>query len=1023
MKKCKNNRIGLSLCILMLATVILVPNTVEAKKKSSSNANNSAADTACSNAIYSGDMLSTSQDGANYYVKVSAKNGLWSVKYYYGDSDEFDYSNVATDSPKGTITYRGGSTETITIPKLADSQIRLVVIAELQGDTSKNPPQGYDKDGKVLKVSYKDGNDTKKTTCRPGTVSVDSKSNFDIAGTGAVITKVVKAKSTKQLRSLSAEEQAECDAMVQAKYKVGDETAYLTETQITGYNAQMRQSFPYCYGSSYAASYDITAKSIRKIRQSSLKAYKAYAEFSESAANNAEYEAAVKEIESEGYTLLEYNPNGISPKGMLSCTKDQITERTEKYYTRHTEVDGTKDGNACNVVCQEQIQVTYDPPVATKAGLCFQYKVTVKSKVTCKVELTNKIHWPTPPSSCSYSPICSGNEQETQAGPNEEFDSCIKSCDGGKYTQSCINSCYKKVYGKSSSTSVKKTATTDLTPKVEKLAKSSKDPYYSDSKCSSNSKIQSNLDHCVDFFYKTKQKYPLGYYKKAASDSPSWMDYVWQPCWKSSNKNCSITDDDDNTLSYSIDKTTGTTGVENMVEAIKRSSPYYFRNKTVTKKTIQSLYGQANGYNGYGTARKYNIDDGGIKRQVTTTYRCPEVCGFVQDDDNSSECKKSDKEVRTYYTDAFDKITSQLQKCTASAACKEGEAEFQINADNDVMKDQATKNKSSFGSKNKTNNDSKTCYNPSGDIEMFIPLVTDLEQGAESSECSINPNGINGKCYGKNNPTYWQHYKTTITYPGTWINLKTGARNYDKSEVDINTVRERKNYYCTGYDFESVNQVWWDWKINKKEDMSLIDSVTVENDHNITAKIMKFGKYNWSFDLKCFYALSKNVTLPPDGGQTGGGNDGGCDNENSTELCNASFRPVTASNLFPSSDGSSSREAGFNWTSDARDLTITDDTAGYGIDPGKYAEQIQQAATNNEDAAYSGTADYTVHLTKSNIKELRAYAKKNGYTLFEGNNKNPVTGVEGLYYYKSELIYNPTYAKTTKNVNLGINNN
>lgn len=1018
MKKRYKNK-GLSLCILMLIALLLIPNSVEAKKKSASNDSNSAADTACSNAFYDGNMFTTSQDGNNYYVKVNAKEGLWNVKYYYGEVDDFDYSNVENSSPTGTFTYKGGKAETITIPKLDSSQIRLVVIAELQGDTSNNPPKGYDKDGKVLKVTYEDGKKVKTTTCRPGTVSLNSNSNFSISGTGAVITKVIKAKSSKKSRDLSPEAQAECDAMAQAKFKTGDTTPYLDDLDIAGYNSQMSQSFPYCYGTNYTASYDITAKTIKKVRQSSLKAYKAYAEFLRSAADNAEYEAAVKEIESEGYKLLEYSPSGISPKGMLSCTKEQTTERTEKYYTRHTEVDGTKDGNACNVVCQEQIQVTYDPPVATKAGLCFQYKVTVKSKVTCKVDLTTKVKWPTPPSSCSYSPICSGNEQETQAGPNEQFDSCVKSCDGGKYTQSCINSCYKKVYKNKNNNSVKKTATTDITAKVEKLAKSSKDPFYADDKCNTNSKIQANLDHCVKFFYETKQKYPMGYYKKAPSKSPSWMDYVWQPCWKSTNSNCSITDDNDNNISYTIDKTTGSTSVENMVEAIKRASPYYYRDEDVTRKNIQALYGKANGVNGYGTPRKYNIDDGGIKRQMTTTHQCPEVCGFVQDDDNSSDCKKSDKEVRKSYIDAFDKITAQLAKCTTSAACKEDTAEFQINADNDVMKDQSTKNKSSFAAQNKTNSDSKTCYNPSGNIEMFIPLVTDLEKGVENSECNINPNGINGKCYGKNNPTYWQHYKTTITYPGTYINLKTAARTYDKTEYNKDTMREKKNYYCTGYDFEPVNEVWWNWKINDKEDMSKINAVTVENDHNITAKIVKFGKYNWSFDLKCFYGLSNSV-VPVDPTKQ----KGGCDNDNSTELCNAEFRPVTISNLFPDKDGTGSREVGFNWTSAAKDNTIKDDTAGYGIDPGKYAEKIQTEAAGNDEANYNGVADYSVHLTKENIKSLREYAKKNGYTLYEGNNKNPVNGVEGLYYYKSNLLGDNTYTTNfSRNVSLGINNN
>lgn len=1052
----KKYNIGLSLCILMLMTIVFIPNTVEAKKKSSSNAGVSAADTACSNTIYDGAMLDTSQDSNNFYVKVHAKEGLWNVKYYYGEVDEFDYSNVETGKPNGTFEYKGGTNETITIAKLADSQLRLVVIAELKGDTTSDPPKGFNKEGKILKVTYKDGKKDKETTCRPGSISLNSKSNFSISGTGAVITKVVKSKSSKQLKYLSEDEQVECAAMKQAKYKVTDTTPYLNETQIQGYISQMSKSFPYCDGASYASSYDITAKTIRKIRQSSLKAYKAYQEFLEAQADNDAYEEAEKEINdpSLGYELISYSANGIKPNSKLSCTKEQNTERTKRYYTRHTEVDGNKEGSACNVVCQEQIQVTYDPPVATKAGLCFQYKVTVKSKVTCKTSLSTKLEWPTPPASCSYSPICSGNEQETQAGPNDKFDACINTCDGGKYTQSCINSCYKKVYG-STSNSVKKTSTTDILPKVEKLAKSSKDPYYSNSSCDTNTEIQNSIkatinsgasvseDKCVKFFYKMKQKYPMGNYTKAPSDSAKWMTHVWVPCWKSSNSGCAITNDNDKALSYTIDKTAGTVAVENMIESIKRSSPYYFRNKSVAAKTIQSLYGQANGYNGYGTPRKYNIDNGGIKRQVTSTYQCPEVCGFVQDDDNSSDCKNSDKEVRNYFTKAFNKITAQLENCTTVAKCKdskEDENTFQITADNSAMKD-ATRKESQFESKNYTYSNGQ-CRNPdTGNIEMFIPLVTDYEKAVEgqtSYECNINPNGINGKCYGKDNPNYWQHYKTTITYPGTWINLKTAERKYTSEGIDVNASREKKNYYCTGYDFEPVNEQWWNWKVSPPycdgntgipEDMSKIDTLTDKIDYNITASIIKFGKYNWSFDLNCFYGLSNTVCLPPPTC------DDPCECENSTELCNATFRPITASKLFPGKNGDD-REAGFNWTSDATDKSISTEVnqaTGYGIDPGTYAKELQAKAQSNAEVNFGGVADYYIHLTKENIKQLRSYAKANGYTSFSYDKNNlttpagtykQVNGIKELYYYNSNILENNKYIdKFERNVNRGVNNN
>lgn len=1047
----KKYNIGLSLCMLMLMAIVFIPNTVDARKTSTGNSD-AKANEACENAIYHKKFFTTRQDSNNYFVKVNAKEGIWTVKYYYGNADEFDDSNVQAATPNGTIELKGGGAGVEFAVSKTTENIKLVVIAEMQGDTASNPPRAYTKDGKILEVSYKDGKEEKKTTCRPGSVSV--KPPFAITGTGAVLTKTIEPKSSKELKGLDEDAQKECNAMNGAYYTVDDmdkhKDPYLNDTDKAGYIAQMKESFPYCFdGNKFYATFDLTADAIKKIRQSSLEAYKAYAEFLRTAADNKAYEDAEKEINdtSLNYEFLEYSnkDNGMTKK-TLSCDKDQLTEKTKRYYTRHTEVEASND-NACSVVCQEQIQITYDPPVATKAGLCFQYKVTVKSKVTCKTSLEpDKIKWPMPPSTCSYSPICSNNEKETQAGPNEEFDSCINSCDGGKYTQKCINSCYKKVYGKNSKSNVKKTDTTaNIVPKVERLANS--DPYKSNKSCDTNSEILSNIGDCVKFFYKTKQEYPMGSYAKASKDSADWIDYEWK-------KDSSVA-----ASKYKNGlKPNDTDGValENVIEAIKRSAPYYFRSLSATRKTIMSFYGRENGKNGYGTQRKYIIDNQGLKRQYTSTFQCPETCGFILDSDSKSNCKNTVKEVVKHYTtNGFDKIKSQVENCTTVAKCKdskEDENTFQISADNSAMKD-AVRKESQFEGKNYTTSDGQ-CINPSGNIKMFIPLnqnnsketqgfagksLYDLENvvdGQTSYECNINPNGINGKCYGKDNPNYWQHYKTTITYPGTWINLKTAENRYVDDNLDKNAVREEKNKYCTGYDFEPVNEQWWNWKVSPPycdgntgipEDMTKLDTLTDKIDYNISAKIIKFGKYNWNIDLNCFYGLSNTVCLPPPVCEDP------CECDNSTELCNATFRPITSSKLFPGKNGEN-REPGFNWTSDATDKSISaavNQATGYGIDPGQYAKELQEKAQSNDEVNFNGTADYYIHLTKEKIKELRSYSKANGYTAF-GFDKNslktpagtytPVEGVKGLYYYNSKIL-DGFGSNIERNVKAGVNNN
>ncbi len=102
----------------------------------------------------------------------------------------------------------------------------------------------------------------------------------------------------------------------------------------------------------------------------------------------------------------------------------------------------------CTVECEEAVVVEYGPPVASFAGMCLEYKVRVTSRVSCKVsDPPDK-----PNLTCEYwnpTPVCRSSNGSTwqQGGPSEEYDACVKACDGGKYTKKCSNSCYSSVYG------------------------------------------------------------------------------------------------------------------------------------------------------------------------------------------------------------------------------------------------------------------------------------------------------------------------------------------------------------------------------------------------------------------------------------------------------------------------------------------------------------------------------------------------------------------------------------------------
>lgn len=1007
---CKDiKRVGYSVILFSAVMLGLMPNVSASSKQK-------AANTACENALFSGKMLKADKNSNS--ISIYAKEGKWKIRYAIDeDSTSADYSLVlGTKAKPNELIYTGGTTKSIYVGE--GNAIFLVAEPEYKVEkNSKNEDVNriVDTSGKVLKVSYTDNGVAKTTKCKAGTVSPEKSGKLKISDTAAYISQTFNASSLTSI-TMDGEEAEECKAMQEGKLKVGDTNSYLaTQYDVNKYNAQMQSSFSYCYGK-YDSSFEITADTIKNVRQSSLKAYKAYIDFQNKQQDNSKYEAATKEIEAEGYKKLEYAKKGVEA-GKLSCKKEQTTAATEKYYTEHQEVKN----DACQVDCVEQLQVTYDAPVATKAGMCFQYKVTVRSKVSCKTELKNKIKWPSGNANiCNYYPICGGNDQEDQAGPNEKFDSCINSCDNGKYSQSCINKCYKEVYGKTknktntaSSSNVKKTSNNTNSTSVIRLAKTN-DEYHNIDKCKNNEQIKTNVDYCARKFYKLKQKEPMGSYK-LAKNPPDWYDYKWTP---------------DETK---VQGTTGTPSADDWIESIKRSSPYYFRNYKAALKTIQSFFGVNNGYNGYGEAREYVIDNEGIKRQ-RTHYRCAEECGFKISNTNK-DCVSTSKQLEKYYTTAFDNIYDQLSDCTSKAECKSGVvSSFNIGVDYD--KEDATTGKESSGNNNwEATNESgtSTSYmdnigtdkNPAGSKKMFIPITVEDEQlknrGNRDLETSNN-NGINGICYGKDNASYWQHYKTTITFPGTWINLKSGKRIFgEPSSIEKDYLREKENYYCTGYDYKPVNETWWDWKVNKVGNIQNINEEQLIK--NITAKIENFGKYNWYLNLNCFYGLSNEVTKcvgPTCKPSCSGG-------ECSTTIKNIKMRAVDQQDLFA---GRSNDKVGFNWTSAAQDqvaLSASNSNAkSYGVDPGKYAEILQKQAKSNSEIAYSGTADYSLHLTKDNITKLREYVKENGYTSYQGKKGGkPYSEVEGieLYYYTSGILDDATFTTNfKKNTKLGVNN-
>ena len=102
-----------------------------------------------------------------------------------------------------------------------------------------------------------------------------------------------------------------------------------------------------------------------------------------------------------------------------------------------------------NAVCTEKLYMKYDyPKLVESGGTRFNYEPELISVKTCEPFQIKKVSLK---SLCKYGQKCYGEGHNgiEGAGPNESFDSCIEKCDNGKYTQKCIDKCYKEVYGES----------------------------------------------------------------------------------------------------------------------------------------------------------------------------------------------------------------------------------------------------------------------------------------------------------------------------------------------------------------------------------------------------------------------------------------------------------------------------------------------------------------------------------------------------------------------------------------------
>ena len=161
----------------------------------------------------------------------------------------------------------------------------------------------------------------------------------------------------------------------------------------------------------------------------------------------AEYKGhSINNLARKGNTACEFNMDGDNQGINIKKADNGVNIATYSYTSLLYNDDSHIYWNA---ICTEEITLSYLGPRALgEAGAGFTYPIEVQQVRKCSPYQIKK---PVSKPVCSYGIECYGGPAyhtgQGGAGPNEDFDNCVLSCDGGEYSQSCINMCYESVYG------------------------------------------------------------------------------------------------------------------------------------------------------------------------------------------------------------------------------------------------------------------------------------------------------------------------------------------------------------------------------------------------------------------------------------------------------------------------------------------------------------------------------------------------------------------------------------------------
>lgn len=602
-------------------------------------------------------------------------------------------------------------------------------------------------------------------------------------------------------------------------------------------------------------------------------------------------------------------------------------EITAGNYSYHVETGTESSAAKCKVKCEEVVVAEYGPPIASKAGLCFEYKVKVTSRVSCSLEEA-----PTVPKEvvvCTPTPYCisksatANTKAHNQGGPSEDFDKCVEKCDGGVYSDKCANKCYKQVYGKS--TSISKT-------KVSGREVAYANKVYNENECIYTVNANGDIVWVVNgnSIYRNAGTCDSYWHRKNAWGIAGHNYNIYRsgiPATEVCQENCSW-----------IPNNEGACGDPNYIHYLNHPEIYdmYHDGKSPYQKDIEE------------NTKIYE----NLKKQCEAYATCNTTTAeFTISVDYNTKNSAEIKTINFPFTSKKDTIKYTNQDSTSCTI---------DNKDSTIL--------SSAG-----------CYDCDKATSQRFYQTEWSFPGSwihnKTGELTFDSTKVTNK--------YWQEQTNKFCLPLNIKNVNEKWYNYyyatvygnDKS-ISYNNTEYANNIVCPdGTKLTDISCGYQNTKLTK-EDVQNIK-------YNINAITHKFGFFEWDINIKCFYAVNSEFPSTPDK-ECKPKCEPTKDKDEKKGTDDYRIKSVDLVNLFPDSDGNklsspdtTGRTTGYNWSKYANQDKKDPD---YKSLPSNYTKWIQAKGYSVYSDDY---LDYEINLTKDKINKLRKSDKN--YTKWEGD--------------------------------------